>query len=177
LTIVLTGTLLGPLDSAVNIAFPDITTSFGIELQAIRWVVIAYVATYASLMLVFGRVGDLIGHNHVFTAGLVVCILGFAMCSVAGSYGWLLVARMLQGTGTALVLSCGPALATSLYSERWRPRILGVYAMMFGLGGALGPSLGGWLVDHWGWPAVFWFRLPSFKAGISGPQNADCRGE
>ena len=160
LIIVLIGTLLGPLDSAVNIAFPDITSSFGLELKAIRWVVIAYVATYASLMLVFGRVGDLIGHNRVFTAGLAVCILGFGICSIATSYNWLLVSRVLQGIGTALVLSCGPALATSLYSERWRPRVLGAYAMMFGLGSALGPSLGGWLVEHWGWQAVFWFRLP-----------------
>ncbi len=160
LIVVLIGTLLGPLDSAVNIAFPDITASFGIELKAIRWVVIAYVATYASLMLVFGRIGDLVGHNRVFSAGLVVCVFGFGICSVASSYSWLLTARVLQGIGTALVLSCGPALATSLYGERWRPRILGAYAMMFGLGGALGPSLGGWLVAHWGWPAVFWFRLP-----------------
>ena len=160
LSVVLIGTLLGPLDSAVNIAFPDITASFGLELKAIRWVVIAYVATYASLMLVFGRIGDLFGHARVFVGGLIVCIVGFAICGAAGSYNWLLAARMLQGIGTAMVLSCGPALATALYSEQYRPRILGAYAMMFGLGGAVGPSLGGWLVDLWGWPAVFWFRLP-----------------
>ena len=152
--------MLGPLDSAVNVAFPDITSGFGLEMKAIRWVVIAYVATYASLMLVFGRIGDLVGHNRVFVTGLVVCLLGFGICATASSYNSLLAARVLQGIGTALVLSCGPALATSLFDEHWRPRILGAYAMMFGLGGALGPSLGGWLVDHWGWPAVFWFRLP-----------------
>ena len=71
--------------------------------------VIAFVATYASLMLVFGRIGDLIGHNRVFAAGLVVCILGFGLCGAASSYGWLLVARVMQGAGTALVLACGPA--------------------------------------------------------------------
>lgn len=144
----------------MNIAFPDITASFDIKLKAIRWVVIAYVATYASLMLIFGRIGDLFGHNHVFALGLIVCVVGFAICSAANNYNWLLAARMLQGVGTAMVLSCGPALATSLFSEQQRSRILGLYAMMFGLGGAIGPSLGGWLVDIWGWPAVFWFRLP-----------------
>ena len=97
LSVILIGTLLGPLDSAVNIAFPDITASFGIELASIRWVVIAYVATYASLMLVFGRIGDLIGHNRVFAAGLFICILGFGSCSLASSYSWLLVARILRG--------------------------------------------------------------------------------
>ena len=80
------GTLLGPLDSAVNIAFPDITASFGIDLKAIRWVVITYVATYASLMLIFGRIGDLFGYSRVFTLGLVVCVVGFAICGAANSY-------------------------------------------------------------------------------------------
>ena len=125
LIIVLIVTLLVPLDPAVNIAFPDVTSSFEIELKAIRWVVIAYVANYAGLMVIFGHVGDLIGHNPVFIAGLAVCILGFAICCIATSYNWLLVARVLQGIGTALVLSCGPALATSLYSERWRQRAQG----------------------------------------------------
>ena len=160
LIVILLGTLLGPLDSAVNIAFPDITMSFGIELKAIRWVVIAYVATYASLMLVFGRIGDLFGHQRVFGSGLLVCIAGFVICSQAKDYNWLLSARALQGLGTAMVLSCGPALATNLFGEHFRSRILGIYSMAFGLGGAVGPSIGGVLVDLWGWPAVFWFRIP-----------------
>ncbi|MFY0612860.1 MAG: MFS transporter [Hyphomicrobiaceae bacterium] len=166
LAIILLGTLVGPLDSAVNIAFPDITTSFAIELKSIRWVVIAYVATYASLMLVFGRIGDLFGHARVFGVGLIVCSIAFATCSLATDYHWLLTARVFQGIGTAMVLSCGPALATNLFDEKHRPRILGLYAMTFGLGGAVGPSLGGILVDIWGWPAVFWSRLPLAVAAL-----------
>ena len=154
------GTLLGPLDSAVNIAFPDITQSFAIALPSIRWVIIAYVATYASLVLVFGRLGDLFGHVRVFNLGLVVSALGFLFCSLAPAFGWLLACRVLQGVGAAMVLSCGPALATNLFHESVRPRVLGTYAMLFGLGGAIGPMLGGALVDVFGWPAVFWFRLP-----------------
>ena len=167
LAVILLGTLLGPLDSAVNIAFPDITSSFAIELQAIRWVIVAYVATYASLMLVFGRIGDLYGHNRVFIGGLAVCIAGFAICSLARDFNWLLLARIMQGIGTAMVLSCGPALATGLFEEHLRPRILGLYAMIFGLGGAVGPSIGGLLVDLWGWPAVFWFRIPLAVAALA----------
>lgn len=165
---ILLGTLLGPLDSAVNIAFPDITRSFGLELQSIRWVVIAYVATYASLMLVFGRIGDLFGHALVFHFGLLICIAGFVICSLAEAYEWFLAARVLQGMGTAMVLSCGPALVTNLYDEAARARVLGIYAMMFGLGGAVGPSLGGILVDYWGWPAVFLFRLPLAVVALLG---------
>lgn len=166
LVVILLGTLLGPLDSSVNIAFPDITRSFGIELKAIRWVVIAYVATYASLMLVFGRIGDLFGHERVFGGGLLVCIAGFTICGLAKDYNWLLLARGVQGIGTAMVLSCGPALATNLFGEHFRSRILGIYSMAFGLGGAVGPSIGGLLVDLWGWPAVFWFRIPLALAAL-----------
>ena len=154
------GTLVGPLDSAVNISFPDITQAFGLPLESIQWVIICYVVTYASLMLVFGRLGDQLGHHRVFQAGLAVCAVGFALCGSAETYEGLLVWRVVQGVGTAMVISCGPALVTSLFDESHRARILGAYTMVFGLGGAVGPTLGGILVDIWGWPSVFWFRLP-----------------
>jgi len=153
------GTLIGPLDSAVNIAFPDITRAFGIPLQAIQWVVICYVLTYASLMLVFGRLGDQYGHKRIFVGGLAVSSVALAFCASATQYEWLLVARIFQGVGTAMVISCGPALATGLFDESFRPRALGAYTMIFALGGVVGPSLGGLLVEAWGWPAVFWFRI------------------
>jgi MFS family permease len=154
------GTLIGPLDSAVNIAFPDITGAFGIPLQSIQWVIICYVLTYGSLMLVFGRLGDQFGHLLIFQLGLGLSVAAFLMCGLAQQYEWLLAARIVQGIGTAMVISCGPALATGLFDESFRPRALGAYTMIFGIGGAIGPSLGGVLVDIWGWPSVFWFRLP-----------------
>lgn len=160
------GTLIGPLDSAVNIAFPDITRAFGIPLQSIQWVVICYVLTYASLMLVFGRLGDQYGHQRIFLGGLAVSAVAFAFCASATQYEWLLVARIFQGVGTAMVISCGPALATGLFDESFRPRALGAYTMIFALGGVVGPSLGGLLVEAWGWPAVFWFRMPIALAAL-----------
>src|SRR5438128_12329393 len=83
------GTSVVPLDSAVNIAFPDITGSFGLPIQMIQWVVICYVLTHASLMLAFGRVGDVFGHARVFRAGLVWNSAAFLLCAAAQSYGWL----------------------------------------------------------------------------------------
>ncbi|MEX2616998.1 MAG: MFS transporter [Alphaproteobacteria bacterium] len=154
------GTLVGPLDSAVNIAFPDITSDLDIPLPSIQWVVICYVLTYASLLLVFGRLGDLFGHQRVFRYGLALCAVSFLFCAWAPELEWLLVARVLQGVGTAMVISCGPALATGLFDETMRARMLGAYTVVFGLGAAIGPSLGGLLVETWGWPAVFWFRFP-----------------
>ncbi len=154
------GTLVGPLDSAVNIAFPAITGGFAMPLASIQWVIICYVLTYASLMLVFGRLGDQWGHLRIFQIGLALSVVGLALCALADRFEWLLVFRVVQGVGTAMVISCGPALVTGLFGEAVRPRVLGAYTMVFGIGGAVGPSLGGMLVEAWGWPAVFWFRLP-----------------
>lgn len=161
------GTLAAPLDTSVNIAFPDITRAFALEVQDIRWVVIAYVLTYASLMLVFGKLGDLLGYARIFRLGLLVSAIGFVGCGLAPTYGLLLIGRVLQGVGIALVLSCGPALATSLYDESERVRALGAYAAITAVGSALGPLIGGILVEWWGWAAVFWFRAPLVLAALA----------
>lgn len=154
------GTMTVPLDSSVNIAFPDIVASFGLPIPTIQWVVICYVLTHASLMLAFGRIGDLFTYGGVFRAGLACSTVAFILCAAAPSFGFLLAARVLQGVGAALVLSCGPALMTSLFPEDRRSAVLGLYAMIFALGSAIGPLLGGVLVDAWGWSAVYWFRAP-----------------
>lgn len=160
------GTIPAPLDTAVNIAMPSITAAFALPLQDIRWIVIAYVLTYASLMLVFGRLGDLFGYRRIFQLGLLVSALGFLACSLAPSYALVLLGRMLQGVGAALALSCGPALAISLLDERERTRALGFYAGVTAAGAALGPLLGGLLVERWGWSAVFAFRIPVVLAAL-----------
>ena len=111
------GTLIVPLDRAVNIAFPDITTDFSIAISDIQWVVLSYVLTYAALMLVFGKLGDMFGHRRIFLIGLALSAVAFIACALAPAFHWLLLARLLQGIGAALVLSCGPALATALFPE------------------------------------------------------------
>jgi EmrB/QacA subfamily drug resistance transporter len=154
------GTLVVPFDSSVNVAFPHIIRGFDLAIPAIQWVVIAYTLTYAALTLVFGRVGDMLGYRRIFQMGNVSGALAFLLCAAAPTFGWLLGARILQGVGAALALSCGPALATSLYPEDQRTRVLGLYTMMFGIGSALGPIIAGELVQQFGWRAVFWFRAP-----------------
>src|ERR1051325_6178917 len=149
-----------PLDPAVNIAFPDITGSFDLPIPMIQWVVICYVLTHAGLMLAFGRVGDMWGHGRVVRAGLLWSVAAFLLCAAAPSFGWLLFFRFLQGIGAGLIISCAPALVTSLYPEARRSHALGIYTLMFALGSAIGPLIGGALVARWGWPAVFWFRAP-----------------
>ena len=149
-----------PLDTSVNIAFPDITGSFGLPIAMIQWVVICYVLTHAGLMLALGRVGDMWGHGRVFRAGLMWSVVAFVLCAAAPSFGWLLFFRFLQGIAAGLIVSCAPALVTGLYPETRRSHALGVFTLMFAMGSAAGPLIGGVLVAHWGWPGVFWFRAP-----------------
>lgn len=154
------GTLVVPFDSSVNVAFPHIIRAFDLPIPSIQWVVIAYTLTYAALTLVFGRVGDMLGYRRIFLIGCTWSTVAFLLCAAAPSFELLLAARVMQGIGAALSLSCGPALATSLYPESERTRVLGLYTMAFGIGGALGPVLAGQLVALFGWQAVFWFRAP-----------------
>jgi EmrB/QacA subfamily drug resistance transporter len=158
--VVALGTLVVPFDSSVNFAFPYITRALGLPIPAIQWVIISYTLTYAALMLVFGRVGDMLGYRRIFLIGSAWSAVAFVLCAMAPSFTALLVARVLQGVGAALVLSCGPALATSLHHDSARTRILGIYTMAIGVGGALGPLVAGLLVPLIDWPAVFWFRAP-----------------
>jgi EmrB/QacA subfamily drug resistance transporter len=154
------GVATGPLDSAVNIAFPAITQAFDISLPTIQWVIICYVLTYASLLLSCGRLGDVIGHRRVFLFGLGWSAISLMLCGAAPTFGWFLVFRCLQGVGTALVLSCGPALVTLACAEEERGKILGLYNMLVAIASALGPLVGGVFVAQWGWAAVYYFRVP-----------------
>jgi len=160
LAIVLLGSVLAPLDSMVNAAFPAITAAFSLDVASIRWVVISYMVAFSSLVIVSGRLGDLFGYRRVFGAGLLVCAAAFLACGLAPDYGWLLAARALQGVGVALVLGAGPALALSIFPETERTRILARYAAAFALGLAAGPIVGGALVDAFGWQAVYLARAP-----------------
>lgn len=160
LTIVGLGASLAPLDIAVNVALPAITAHFSLPLGEVQWIVICYVLVYGSLMLVCGKLGDLFGHRLIFRLGLLISAIGCAACAAAPDWPLFLWARASQGIGTALALSCTPALATSLYPESERTKALAGFAATMSLAAAIGPFLGGVLVEIWGWQAVYWVRVP-----------------
>ena len=154
--------LLASLDTSVNIAFPAITRAFDINLMSIQWVVISYVLTYASLLLGCGRLADLFGHSRILTIGLLTSAVAFVVCGSAQTFAWLLMGRMLQGLGVALVFGSAPALVTLSVGAAERGRALGFYQMNLAVGFALGPLLGGVLVDAFGWRGVYLYRaLPA----------------
>lgn len=160
LFVVSLGASLATMDVAVNVAFPAITAAFALDTRAIRWVVVYYVVTYACLTLAFGRLGDAIGHRRVFRAGLFVALGGYLGCALAPSYQTLLLARVVQGVSTALLLSCAPALCTQLFDETRRTHALGTHAAMTSVAATFAPVLGGLCIAWMDWSGVFWMRMP-----------------
>jgi MFS family permease len=167
LVIVGLGASLAPLDIAVNVALPAITSHIRLPLVDVQWLVICYVLVYGSLMLVAGKLGDLFGHRLIFQIGLAISAVGCAACAAAPDWPLFLWARGGQGVGTALALACTPALATSLFPESQRTRALAAYASSMALAAAVGPFLGGVLVELWSWPAVYWVRVPLALATLA----------
>jgi MFS family permease len=102
----------------------------------------------------------LFGYRLIFRIGLLLSAVGCAACAAAPSWPLFLWARSGQGIGTALALSCAPALATSVYPAEQRLKALAGFSMAMLLSAAIGPLLGGVVVELWGWPAVYWMRVP-----------------
>ena len=161
------GALLSSLDSSVNIAFPAITAAFSLDVPVMQWIVISYVLTYASLLLGCGRFADVWGHQRVLAWGLILSAVAFLCCGLAQTFPLFLAARVLQGVGVALVLAAAPALVTLTVPPDTRGQALGIFQMSAAIGFALGPLLGGVLVDAFGWRAVYLFRvLPAVLLAI-----------
>jgi MFS family permease len=154
------GTLAVMLDAAVNIAFPAISAAFGVPATAIQGVVLAYVVTFALALLPAGRITDSAGAGAALRAGLALTAGSQLACALAPTWGWLLLARVAQGLGAALVMASAPALVTLTTPARRRGRALGRLGLATSAGGVLGPLLGGFLVGLLGWRVVFWGRAP-----------------
>jgi MFS family permease len=153
------GALLVSLDSMMNIAFPAIAAAFAVPPERIRWVIICYVLTYALTSLAGGTAGDRIGHVTVFRAGAALSLVAFVMGGLASGFGWLLVARVVQGLGGGLIYGTSPALAVAGASPALRGRRLGFLSGAMGLG-FLGSLPAGFLVESVGWRWVFHVRVP-----------------
>ncbi len=147
--------------SIVNIGLPAIAQTFHIGVSgAIEWVIIGYLVIIAAVLLTFGRLADMLGRRTIFLSGLIIFVLGSALCGLAPSLWLLIVARLFQGLGGALIFSVNVAMITSAFYSRERGLALGLNAVVVSLGVALGPTIGGIITQYLSWRWIFYVNVP-----------------
>ena len=162
---VLAATILGSsmafIDgTAVTVALPAMQAAFHATANQIQWIIEAYALFLASLLLVGGSLGDLYGRRIVFTSGVVIFGASSAWCGLAHSITWIITARGLQGIGAALLVPGSLALISATFPPAIRGRAIGIWSGFSAMTAAVGPVLGGWLVDRASWRWVFFINLP-----------------
>jgi EmrB/QacA subfamily drug resistance transporter len=169
---VLVATVLGSgmvlLDSTVvNVALPTIGRHLNASLADLQWTVTGYTLTLAGLILLGGSLGDRLGRRRVFLTGVVWFALSSALCGGAPDIGVLIGARVLQGVGGALLTPGSLAIIQATFASDDRPRAVGAWSGLGGTASAIGPILGGWLVQAASWRWVFFLNLPLAVAVIA----------
>ena len=155
------GSSVGFIDgSVVGVALPAMREDLGASLGAMQWVVNGYMLTLASLILIGGAASDRFGRRRVFIWGLIGFAAASLACALAPSAIWLIAARLTQGAAAALLTPASLAIIGAAYSGEKRGPAIGTWAAAGALTTALGPPLGGWLVDSVGWRAIFYINLP-----------------
>ncbi len=158
---------LGFIDgSVVNIALPAIQASLDTSFQAVQWVANAYGLTLSAFILVAGGLGDRFGRRRVFLIGIAVFTAASLACAIAPTAALLITARGAQGVGAALLIPQSLAIITATFPRQGRGRAIGTWAAASSITTALGPPLGGLLVDALSWRAVFWINLPLAIAAV-----------
>ncbi|WCH97678.1 MFS transporter [Streptomyces moderatus] len=162
LVVLCAGTLMTILDgNIVTVAMPAIQSDLGFSAPGLAWVVNAYLIPFGGLLLLVGRLGDLIGRKRMFTAGLAVFTAASALCGVATGQGVLVAARALQGVGGAMTSAVVLGMLVALFPEpREQARAIAVFSAVGAAGGALGTFLGGALTEALNWHWIFLINLP-----------------
>src|SRR5947199_342895 len=162
---ILAATILGSsmafIDSTVvNVALPALQASFRATVVDVQWVVESYGLFLGALVLVGGSLGDLFGRRVMFVVGVIIFALGSVCCGAASNIHQLIIARGVQGVGAALLVPGSLAIIGTSFDEKSRGQAIGTWSGFTAITAAIGPVLGGWLVEHASWRWAFFINLP-----------------
>jgi EmrB/QacA subfamily drug resistance transporter len=153
--------IVGLDNTIVNVALPSIGRELDAQVAGLQWTVDAYTLVLASLLMLAGSTGDRLGRRRVFATGLVLFTLGSLLCSAAPSLGWLIAFRALQAIGGSMLNPVAMSIIRNVFTDpRERAQAIGMWGATVGLSLALGPVVGGALVESAGWRSVFWINVP-----------------
>ena len=153
--------------SVVNIALPVLQARLGASAAGAQWVVEAYSLALSSLVLTGGTLADRLGRRRVFSAGTILFAVSSLACALSPSVGWLIATRAVQGIGGALLVPSSLAVLSAAFGDRERGRAVGAWSALTSIAMAIGPALGGWLVETISWRAVFFVNLPIAAAVLA----------
>jgi len=160
------GTLMAAIDSTIVVlALPDMMVKLHAELIVMVWVIMAYILISTVFLLAFGRVADMLGRARMYNLGFVIFTVGSALCGIAGGAIQLILFRLVQGAGGAMMLVNGSAIITEAFPARQRGRALGINSIAWAAGGVAGPLLGGLILSAADWRWIFYINVPIGIAG------------
>ena len=161
LLVILVGVFMAVLDNnIVAIALPTITSDFNVPLGQSQWIATAYIITIIATVLIFGTLSPVLGKARLYTCGMALFVASSAACGLAHTLPLLVLARIVQGIGAAMLMSISMAIIMQVFPLHERGKALGYVTATVGLGLIIGPALGGVLVEALGWPYVFFVNVP-----------------
>src|SRR5437016_921001 len=153
-------------NTVVNVALPSIERSLHISIAQLEWIVTAYALVFAALMITGGKLADLYGRRRIFVVGLAIFTLSSLACGFAPSSGFLIGARAFQGIGAALMNPATLSIITATFPPKQRGQAIGIWAGVSAMALAIGPLLGGLIVDNINWHWIFYVNVPVGVVGI-----------
>ena len=161
------GTLMGAIDSSiVSVALPHMMGSLGSTVQEITWISTGYIIANVVVMPFTGFLGRLFGQKRVYMACLILFLIGSILCGTARTLPALIIYRAIQGFGAGALQPTEQAILRQTFSAKEQGMAMAVFAMAVMLGPAIGPTLGGWIVDNYAWPWIFYINVPVGVLGL-----------
>jgi EmrB/QacA subfamily drug resistance transporter len=155
-------------NTILNVALPTIQEELDASSSELQWIVDGYLLVFAGLLLAAGTLGDRFGRRRALTAGLVVFGLGSVLAALSETSTALIASRALMGAGAAGIMPTTLSVLTNIFPAEERPKAIAVWAAVAGMGIAVGPIAGGWLIEHADWSAIFLLNLPAVAACLAG---------